>query len=77
MIRKVRLISKFTTSKHVKQTVAMYIVPNVSRSKWNQVMKFGQLIEFKIINIFFEKSYTKCSGEIIMEKIEHISRSII
>ena len=26
-------------------------------------MKFGQLIECKIRNIFLEKSYTKCGGE--------------
>ena len=26
-------------------------------------MKFGQLIEFNMRNIFLEKSYTKCSGE--------------
>ena len=26
-------------------------------------MKFGQLIECNIRNIFLEKSYTKCGGE--------------
>ena len=26
-------------------------------------MKFGQLIEFNMRNIFVEKSYTKCAGE--------------
>ena len=26
-------------------------------------MKFGQLIEYNMRNIFLEKSYTKCSGE--------------
>ena len=26
-------------------------------------MKFGQLIEYNIRNIFFEKSYTKCGGK--------------
>ena len=26
-------------------------------------MKFGQLIEFNMRNIFHEKSYTKCGGE--------------
>ena len=25
-------------------------------------MKFGQLIEYSIRNIFLEKSYTKCGG---------------
>ena len=26
-------------------------------------MKFGQLIEYKMKNIFLEKSYAKCGGE--------------
>ena len=29
----------------------------------NQVMKFGQLVEYSMRNIFLEKSYRKCSGE--------------
>ena len=28
-------------------------------------MKFGQLIEYNMRNIFREKSYTKCTGETI------------
>ena len=28
-------------------------------------MKFGQLIEYDIRNIFVEKSYTRCAGETI------------
>ena len=28
-------------------------------------MKFGQLIEYNMGNIFLEKSYTKCCGETI------------
>ena len=36
---------------------------NISRSKDNQTIKYGQLIEYNIGNIFFEKSYTKCGGE--------------
>ena len=31
----------------------------------NQTMKLGQLVEHKMRNIFLEKSYTKCDGEII------------
>ena len=38
----------------------MLILPNVSKSKDNQAMKFGQLIEWNMRNIFLEKSYTKC-----------------
>ena len=47
------------TSQSGKQTIAIHILPNISRSKGNQTMKFGQLIEHKMRNIFLEKSYTK------------------
>ena len=51
------------TSQPGKQTIAIHILPNISRSKGNQTMKFGQLIEYNMRNIFLEKSYTKCGGE--------------
>ena len=38
---------------------------NISRSKDNQAMKFGQLIEYNMRNIFLEKLYTKCGRETI------------
>ena len=41
----------------------MHTLPNISRSKGNQTMRFGQLIEYNMKNIFLEKSYTKCGGE--------------
>ena len=41
---------------------AIHILKNISRSKGNQSMKFGQLIEHNMRNIFLEKSYTKCGG---------------
>ena len=37
---------------------------NILRSNGNQAMKFGQSIEWNMRNIFIEKSYTKCGGEI-------------
>ena len=37
----------------------------MSRSKDNQAMKYGQLIEYIMRNIFFEKSYTKWGRETI------------
>ena len=43
-------------------TIVMDILPNISRCKDNQKMKFGQFIEY-IRNAFLEKSYTKCGGE--------------
>ena len=36
---------------------------NISRSKGNQIMKFGQLIECNVRNISCEKSCKKCDGE--------------
>ena len=39
------------------------ILFNISKSNGNQTMKFGQLTECNMRNIFLEKSYTKCDGE--------------
>ena len=61
----IRLISKFMTSRPGKQTISIHILPNISRSKDNQLMKFGQLIEHNMRDIFLEKSYTKYSGKTI------------
>ena len=43
----------------------MHILPNISRIKGIQTLKFGQLIEYNMRNIFFEKSNTKYRGETI------------
>ena len=51
------------TSQRSQQTVVIYILFNISRSKSNQTMTFGQLIECNLRNIFLETSYTKCGGE--------------
>ena len=46
-------------------------------------MKFSQLIENNMRNLFLEKSYTKCGGETIPRpfakkiKIKHVSGSIV
>ena len=39
------------------------MLPNISRTKNNPAMKFGQLIEYNMGNIFLEKSFTKCGRE--------------
>ena len=46
-------------SKLGKRTVAIQVFANVSRSKGNQTMKFGPLIEYKITNVSLEKSCKK------------------
>ena len=33
----------------------MHLLPDISRSKDNQAMKFSQLIEYNMSNIFVEK----------------------
>ena len=40
-------------------------MPDISRSKGNQTIKFGQSIEFNTSNTFVEKSYTRCGRETI------------
>ena len=37
-----------------EQIIAIHILPNISRSKGNKAMKFGQLIEYNKRNIFFQ-----------------------
>ena len=68
------------TSQSGYQTIVIYILPNISRSKGNWTMIFGQLIEYNMRNTFLEKSYTEYDEETILRpfskkiKIEHISR---
>ena len=47
----------------VNKTIVIRILPNVLRSKVNQTIKFGQLMERNMRIIFLEKSYTKCDGK--------------
>ena len=51
------------TSQPGTKTIAMHTLPNISRSKGNQAMKFGQLTGYNMRNILFEKSFTKYGGE--------------
>ena len=46
------------------ETIAIYKLPNILRSKGSQTMKFGVLIECNTSNISLE-SYTKYGGETI------------
>ena len=41
-----------------KCSIAIHIFTNISRSKGNQAIKFGQLIEYNIRNIFL-KNHTQ------------------
>ena len=53
------------TSQPGKQTIAIHILINISRSKGNKAMTFSQLIDYNLRNIFFKKSYPKRDGETI------------
>ena len=44
------------TSQPGKLTIAIHISPYISRSKDNQTVKIGQLIEYNMRKIFLEKS---------------------
>ena len=44
------------TARPGKQTITMHIASIISRNKGNQTVKFGQLIEYNIRNIFLDVS---------------------
>ena len=67
MIRKLRFISKFMTSKPGKQTIAINIMPNISRNKDNQAKKFGQFYNITR-GTFFLKNHTNCGRKIILRR---------
>ena len=47
------------TSQTGQQIITIQILPNISRSKDNQAVKFGQLFEYIMRNIFLKKSCGK------------------
>ena len=63
LITKARLISKFMTSQTGKQAIPIHILPNISRCKDNQTIKFSQLTENNMRNILLQKSCKKCGEE--------------
>ena len=57
-----------------KQTFVIHILPNISRSRGNQTMKFGQLNKYIMGNIFLETSYTKYGGETLLRPVSKKSK---
>ena len=53
------------TAQPGKQTIAIHILSNISKSKGNQKIKIGQLIEYNMRQTFHGKSYIKYGGETI------------
>ena len=63
------------TSQPGEQLIAVNILPNISRSKVNQTMKFGQLREYNMRIILLENSYAKCGGETFSRPFPEKSKS--
>ena len=82
MIRKIRLLSNLMMSQPHYQVIVIYILSNISRSKDNQAMKYGQLIEYNMRNFFLENHTQNVVEKLVQtlfwkSKIEHISGSIV
>ena len=73
LVRKLR----FMTSQIGKQIINIDVLPNILRSKGSQTMKYGQLKEYNMRNIFLEISYRKCGGEANSIPFYEISKLII
>ena len=62
-MRKTRLISNFLMSQHIYYNVTIHILSNISQSKGNQTLKFGQIIEYSDRNIFLQILWRKRGRE--------------
>ena len=51
------------TSQSGQQIITLHVLPNTSGSKGTQAMKFGQLVEYKVRNIFLKDSCGKLGWE--------------
>ena len=66
-----------------KQTIAIHILPYISRGNGNQTMKLGQLIKFNMRKIFLKKNHTHNLVEKLFpdpfpkNQIAYISESIL
>ena len=69
-------------SQRRKQTTAINMLPNISRSNIKQTVKYGRLIEYNMTKTFLKKSFTKYDAEtiprpLLKNKIDHISGSMV
>ena len=62
------------TSQPGKQAIAIHILPNISRGKGNQTIKFSELIKHNMRNVFLEKSFTKYGREAISRPFSEKSK---
>ena len=59
-----------------QQIITMHVFPNISRSKGNQAMKFGQLIKYSIRNNFL-KNYAENEAERLVPDLFLFLKSFI
>ena len=67
------------TLKTWKKRIAIHILPNISRSKSNQTMKFGQLIEYNW-DTFSLKKHTESMAKKLFsffQILSYIQRAVI
>ena len=64
------------TSQPGLQTIAIHILPNISQSKGNQAIKFGQLIEHNRRNIFLQKLCGKKARRLVPELFLFFKKSL-
>ena len=55
------------TSQSREQTITKYILPNISRRKGNQTIKFGQAMEYNKKNIFFKNHAENEAGRLVLD----------
>ena len=65
------------TSQPGQQTITIHILPNTSRSKGNQTMKFGQVIEYKKENISFKYHAENDTGRLVSDIFLYFKKSFI
>ena len=76
LIRKVKLISKFTTSQPGIERVTLHILLNISSIKGNQKMRFGQIIEYIKRNIFLQIHLEIKAGELVPDLILFFEKAL-
>ena len=59
-----------------KQIITIHKLPNISRNKGNQTVKFGQLIEYDKRNIFLRKSYTNVVEKLVPDPLIKIQNRV-
>ena len=58
-----------------KQAITIDILPNISRSKGYHTIKFGQLIEYNVRNIFFCINQTENeAGRLVSDLISFLKK---